>query len=248
MKRIASVVLLLFAVACAESSGEVTSPEPTSTPTTGSPSPEPSPTQEPPPELVGLDEPLVVPAQANLFGAGKEVPPEPGGGGAGVLPPGWRLPGGGGIVTFPRVTGRVNFWIYMVDWNGPAGDKTRTTDVLSYAGISGLRYVENGSFLAGVFLTDRPPDSAPPRLDFSQPPETELPLGVRLPEVEGDLVKPEIGQTFYIGDGKDYRYAVPEKATRLFLGSVDGALWKGPPGYYGNNRGEFEATVNLTRR
>jgi hypothetical protein len=249
MNRVASVVLLLFGMACAGQNGGNGSASDAS-PEAAEPSPTPEFTLVPPepPELVPLGERLEIPADANIFGAGSEVAPEPGGGGAGTLPPGWILPAGSGrVVTFPKVTGSVNFWIGNADWNEPAGDKTHTTDVVSYAGISGLRYEENGSFLVGLFLTDSEPDSAPPRLDFSRPPPDELLPGVRLPELQGDVVVPEIGQTFYIGDGKDYRYAVPDEATRLFVGFVDGALWKGNPGWYGNNEGELEATVALTR-
>lgn len=254
MRRLSSVLLIALVsgglTACAGQTGGNGS----ATAESPSPAPEPSPeathyVPPPPPELVPLSESLAVPADANIFGAGSEVAPDPGGGGEGTLPPGWLLPDGSQrVVSFPRVTGSVNFWEFNVPWNGPKGDGTHTTDVASYAGISGLRFEENGSFLVGVFLTDRAPDSAPPRLDFSRPPPEEVAPGTRLPEVKGDLIKPEIGQTFYIGNGKDYRYAVPDEATRLFVGFVDGALWKGNPGWYGNNAGEIKATVELTRR
>lgn len=204
-----------------------------------SPASEPSPeathyVPPPPPELAGLKERLVVPATANIFGAGHEVAPDPGGGGGGTLPPGWRLPDGSGrIVTFPNVTGRVNFWTGTDDWNGPAGDDDYNTDVESLEGIAGIIH-EKGSFLVGVFLgEEEPADPAPARLDFTKPPP-------------GDLIEPEIGQVFLIGDGKDYRFAVPDEATRLFLGSADAMLWEGNPGWYGNNSGEFKATADLT--
>jgi hypothetical protein len=56
----------------------------------------------------GQETSLTVPARANIFGAGQAKPPEPGGGGAGVLPPMVPLPPGADrIVTFPSVTGQV---------------------------------------------------------------------------------------------------------------------------------------------
>jgi len=69
---------------------------------------------DPLPELASSDESLVVPATANIFAAGRNsnqlMAAAPGGGGAGTLPPGWRIrPGSKRIVTFPSVTGRINF-------------------------------------------------------------------------------------------------------------------------------------------
>jgi hypothetical protein len=245
MRQIACVLLFVLGVACSAPSSD-TGAAPSS------PQEEPKPTAvaklATPPELATLDQTLVIQSTANIFGAGRDAPPGPGGGGGGTLPPGWRLPAGAErIVTFPSVTGSVNFWTGVVPSNGPAGDMFHTTSVASYGGISGLVYASNGGFLVGVFLTDASSEDAPPRLVFSQPPPTELLPGNRLPKLRGDLMVPRIGQVFLIGDGKDYRYAVPSKASRLFVGFVDGRLWKGLPGFYGNNSGEMSATVALTR-
>jgi hypothetical protein len=245
MKRIVPVVLLVLGVACSGPTGDTGS-----TPSSPSEAPKATATARlaTPPELAPLDETLVIPATANIFGAGRDGAPGPGGGGAGTLPPGWRLPAGAErIVTFPSVTGSVNFWTGVVPSNGPAGDMFHTTSVASYGGISGLVYAGNGGFLVGVFLTDMSSEDAPPRLVFSQPPPTELLPGDRLPKLRGDLMVPRVGQVFLIGDGEDYRYAVPSKATRLFVGFVDGRLWKGLPGFYGNNSGEMSASVALTQ-
>lgn len=243
MKQIAVVVFLLFgiaSVACTEQGGESSSEPVSETKNEASPAPdetpEPSPEPDPSPKLAALDESIVIPGTANIFGAGRKLPPDPGGGGAGTLPPGWRLPGGSArVVKFPSATGAVNPWVTYDITNGPDGDKTHSTDVESFRGISGIVHRRNGSFLVGVFLTNAPPTNpAPPRLNVTKPSPT-------------DLIAPQIGQVFFIGDGKDYRYTVPPEATRLFLGTADARLWRGPPGYYGNNSGEFMATIALTK-
>ena len=184
-----------------------------------------------------LGRPAAVPGQANLFGAGREQPPAPGGGGSGVLPTSWRLPDGARrVVTFPSATGRVNPIEGAAPENGPAGDGIGGTDVTSFGGISGIAHGRNGMFLAGVFLTDDPPAGpAPPRLNFTKR------------ERFGTL-SPRIAQTFYIGNGKDRSYRVPPKATRLFLGFADGYYYTGPPGWYGNNAGELTVTVDMATR
>jgi hypothetical protein len=179
----------------------------------------------------------VVPATANIFGAGRDQAPAPGGGGAGTVPPVWELPSGSTIVTFPCATGEVTPFSGQSLRNGPAGDTRgaggESTDVTSYQGISGIVNRGNGMFLVGVFLTDDPPaDPAPERLDFSD-------------NEDFDLLEPLIGQTFFIGDGGGRRFAVPDTATRLFLGFADAFLYQGAPGYYGNNSGELEVTVNV---
>lgn len=188
---------------------------------------------------------VVVPATSNIFGAGRETAPDPGGGGAGIVPPEWPLPSGAKIVTFPSVTGEVNpiVDIVSVGYNGPGGDLTSDTDVESFGGISGIIHHSNGMFLVGVFLTDDPPAGpAPPRLDFTD-------------GEQFDVLEPEIGQTFFIGNGVGRRYRVPRGATRLFLGFVNGYtlgdtlnLTHGEPGYYDNNSGELEVKVDLVIR
>ena len=182
---------------------------------------------------------VIVPALSNIFGAGQETAPDPGGGGAGIVPPELPLPSGTRIVTFPSVTGEVSP-IEMVGYNGPGGDLTSDTDVESFGGISGIIHHSNGMFLVGVFLTDDlPADPAPARLDFTD-------------GEQFGLLKPEIGQTFFIGDGVERRYRLPPGATRLFLGFVNAYtpgdplhLTHGEPGYYDNNAGELEVKVDL---
>ena len=103
----------------------------------------------------------------------------------------------------------------------------------SYGGISGIVHRRNGMFLVGVFLTDDPAPRPPPRrLDFTR-------------RERFHVLAPRIAQTFLVGDGKGRSYRVPARATRLFLGFADGYLYKGLPGWYGNNEGELSVTVDM---
>lgn len=123
-------------------------------------------------------------------------------------------------------------------------------DMDSFGGISGMQLFESTPsnrrvmYLAGVFLTDNAPTaSAPASLDFSS-----TALGTSFSELS-----PLLQQTFYIGDGRTgegtgsvQTFWVPDGATRLFLGIVDGAYFVGGPDYYDNNDGSFSATFQVT--
>lgn len=143
----------------------------------------------------------------------------------------WALPPGKvRTVTFPSVLGQVRP-VRAYDYNGPAGDRVGPTDITSARGISGIRHASNGLFLTGVFLADAPPSTAPPRLDVTKETVT--------------LVSPQLGQTFFVGDGKGRSFRAPMGATRLFLGFADGADYRGAPGYYNNNDGELFVVVDV---
>ena len=179
---------------------------------------------------------VAVSAQANIFGAGSDFAPGPGGGGGGALPPSVQLPKSASVVTFPTVKGKVTALMDSLPYRGPGGDPKGETDITSYGGISGIIDGRHGMFLVGVFLTGDPPStSAPERLDFTK---TE----------RFQTLAPQVGQTFFIGDGKGRTVQVPRGATRLFLGFADAyslgeaALqgnYQGRPGYYDNNGGHF---------
>jgi hypothetical protein len=180
----------------------------------------------------------MVSGQANIFGAGSDSAPAPGGETGGVTAPSVDLAEGASVVTFPTITGTVSPMERVVDRNGPAGDRVGATDITSYGGISGIIDRRTGMFLVGVFLTDDPPStSAPERLDFTK----------------GEPFKtlaPEIAQTFFIGDGSGRTFHVPQGATRLFLGFADaysdGRFYQGHPGFYGNNGGQLCVAVEAT--
>jgi hypothetical protein len=104
-------------------------------------------------------------------------------------------------------------------------------DMDPYGGISGMKLFETVPadrrvmFLAGVFLTDAAPSgTAPASLDFSS-----TALGRSF-----SVLAPELQKTFYIGDGLTgtgsgsvQSFLVPDNATRLFLGFVDGSYFVG---------------------
>ena len=176
---------------------------------------------------------VYIDGQANLFGAGLERAPGPGGGGGGVLPPPIELPAAGATsVTFPCTGGKTDCCAGAPS-TPPAGFET-LTDVQSFGGISGLLVADRAMFLAGVFIGDAPPaEPAPDRLD----------LGGKL---DFERLEPELGQTFFIGDGVGKTFVVPDGATRLYLGFVDAEFFVGEPGFYANNRGGLEATVRFS--
>lgn len=205
---------------------------PTAAPTVAGP-PAPSPTAAPSVCHPATGEVWVaIDAQANIFGAGLDAPPAPGGGGGGVLPPVVELPATGTrLVTFPCTGGLTDFAAGRPTLGAEGFVGLQTTDVQSYGGISGLYLDGQVMFLAGVFLADAPAtEPAPERLDFTG-------------NVDFRRLEPELGQTFFIGDGEGQTFVAPTGATRLYLGFVDGYVFTGQPGWYGNNRGGLEATV-----
>lgn len=206
------------------------------------PSAEASPSEaEPTPEICeqladgGLTQAVL--GTANIFGAGHDTAPAPGGGGGGTLPPVWELPAGSTVVAVTCAVGEVTPFTDQPLMNGPNGDRLgaggEETDVESYQGISGIIDTSGGMFLVGVFLTDaEPADPAPERLDFTNAEDFEE-------------LSPEIGQTFYVGDGAGKLFHIPAGATRFFLGFADAFLYEGAPGWYGNNGGQLSVNVGV---
>lgn len=174
---------------------------------------------------------LKVPATADIFGAGRSAVP-PGSGGTGTLPPGFGLPAGNDrVLTFFAVAGKVTCCKNQrpVVNNGPEGRPDFSTSLSGTGGISGVEY-PRAMFLAGVFLGPGTPSARPP--------------------AKTATVTPALGQVFYIGNGQGaggpVRFKVPAGATRLFLGVADGYSFRGAPGYYSDNAGEFIASFTVT--
>jgi hypothetical protein len=181
---------------------------------------------------------ITVDATANIYGAGHEVPPDPGGGGGGDLPPVHEIPVGSGLILkFCRVTGSISADGGFT-YNGPDGSGGPIT-VQSWDGISGIADAGGGFYLVGVFLTDEEPhDPAPPPYDFTA-------------RHDFRSIAPPLATVFFIGDGrtsegKAQRFNVPEGATRLFLGLADACNGQGLPGCYGDNLGSLSATFHIT--
>ena len=171
-----------------------------------------------------------------------------------------RLPAGIRELRFVRVGGSVSF---VGPWSNKGGvahgcaggaehgnpefgpDGAPTTAVCGYppdggtidaAGVvSDISSSERVGFLIGVFL------SSPPR----ETPSRGL-------DVDGwyddPVLRPGLGQLFFIGDGRTsdgsvQRFVVPGRGTRLFLGIADAYAFRGPPGFYDDNSGSFRVQV-----
>jgi len=126
---------------------------------------------------------------------------------------------------------------------GTCGTATMTDITGTGTGVSGIM-APAVMFLTGVFLTDAAPSgSDPATLDFTT-------LGTNFASLS-----PEIGQTFFIGDGltgtgsgAQQTFVVPAGATRLFLGfadAYDGLAFHGPNNYYGDNFGSVNGNVDF---
>jgi hypothetical protein len=192
-----------------------------------------------------LADTLTVSGQANIFGAGHGIAPSPNGGGGGQLPPSYTfLPGSNLTLTFSSVSGLVKSWA-GADPNGADGgfSASGTTDITSYGGISGIINGNHTLFLVGVFVgVPEPGDPAPPRLDFTGAENFAS-------------LSPLLNQTFFIGDGltgtgtgTTQQFFAPAGATRLYLGFADSFDFgnpTAPPGNYGDNSGELQATFDL---
>lgn len=120
-------------------------------------------------------------------------------------------------------------------------------DMASAGGVSGMLLYESDPaarrvmFLSGVFTSGSVPQPpAPAALNFSGS-YGGSPLGTAFANLS-----PLLNQTFFVGDGLTgtgtgaaQAFTVPDGATHLYLGIVDGGYFVGAPDYYDNNRGNF---------
>lgn len=181
-----------------------------------------------------------VDARSNVFAAGLGAVPAFAGGG-GLLPPVVALDGAA-TITFGSVTGLWECANGSVPYYGPDGDcfsNSGDTNLNAWGSIAGIAADSEGP-LVGVFLGPDAPSGAPPaKLDFRNS---------ALGETFATLA-PALRQPFYIGDGVGapgvrQRFKVPAGATRLFLGMADGWNFNGSPGYYNDNSGAFNVSVD----
>lgn len=200
---------------------------------------------------------VTVRADANIFGAGLDDLPAPGGGGAGTAPVCIGLPDGTRAFVVTEASGSGSFHrsasagqvfhkcgsgrdFPLPASSGPDGEEAICWGgVIDAAGvISGIASTERVGYIVGVFLADPPPVSPPPR---------NVDVDGHYDDVE---TAPELARLFFVGDGHTsggtlQRFLVPVGADRLYLGIADAFLFEGRPGYYGIATGGFVLTVGL---
>ena len=118
----------------------------------------------------------------------------------------------------------------------PDGPSIGNTDINSSGKIAGLQSQSSG-FLAALFLGDDLPTDAPARLV--------------IPSIDFLTLSPMLGQTFFVGDGVTsadvtQQFFVPDGATRLYFGIVDGGNFVGNPGFYGDNVGTYRVNYQVS--
>jgi hypothetical protein len=118
--------------------------------------------------------------------------------------------------------------------DGPDGHATGRPPFFGgpYNGLSNVRAPLNS--LMGVFLSDAAPGTGEPPmpLDF-----------LTTEQLDFDILRPELQQVFFIGDGytgdgRVQEFIAPRGATRLFVGVMDGYEWN-------NNKGGFNIGVQM---
>jgi hypothetical protein len=176
---------------------------------------------------------LAIAANTNLWGAGHAVPPEPGGAGAGVLPPMITLPPGRGrVLRVTDVGGTIDFGPGPTDADGI--DETTLNAAIPYGGLVDVSCLQWNALLAVFLGAGEPADPAPPSLTVDATAETIADIGLH--------------QFFFVGDGLTgsgarQAFAIPDDATRMYLGFGDAAGNGQPPGAYGDNVGSITATL-----
>ncbi|MEM8496094.1 MAG: PEP-CTERM sorting domain-containing protein, partial [Planctomycetota bacterium] len=122
----------------------------------------------------------------------------------------------------------------------PDGDGfTGSANMAPFGGISG--YFGSTAGLVGVFLTDDIPAANPSApLDFSG-----NGFGT-----EFTTLAPGLGQVFHIGNGQTtggtlQSFQAPAGETRFAIGIADAFAARGNPGFYDDNDGGFEITLNI---
>lgn len=144
-------------------------------------------------------------------------------------------------VEVPVVSGEVRAFVTSLP-GGPDGNNnypTVSTDINAGQGVSAARHPRVMALL-GVFTADAEPQNPSPQaVDF------------RTFGVDFAQITPELHQVFWIGDGRTsadalQRFAVPEGATRLYLGFADAPNFRGDPmpGAYSDNSGALSVTVS----
>ncbi|MEO6771819.1 MAG: hypothetical protein ABI467_02225 [Kofleriaceae bacterium] len=175
-----------------------------------------------------------VSAMANLWGAGRTTPPAPGGSGAGVLPTLVVLPAGSGrVLQMLEVAGTLDFGLGP---SSPDGIVDSNPQTVEYGGLVSVTCTQVNA-LEAVFLDDnKPVDPAPPSLNMDPTATSFTAIGLRQLLFIGD------GLTG-TGSGEVQTFAIPDAATRLYIGLDDVPELSNQPGGYDDNSGTITATV-----
>jgi hypothetical protein len=158
-------------------------------------------------------------------------------------------------LTFPSVSGA---WTCSDGVPEYGADGTTTGPCFQVGGqsfknpigpFSGYSVTDVVGAMAGVFLEDALPPSAPPPLRFYVNDSSQGGI-----QTDFKILSPRIGQVFFIGDGltgtgagNAQVFQVPPTATRLYLGYVDncGSGIGAVPGCYSDNAGSLSAVLEL---
>jgi hypothetical protein len=181
-----------------------------------------------------------VEATANPWAAGQAGPL-----GESTLPAEIALPEAATTVWFPHVHGTWSNTGPMLSPDGepPVVDppfacgQPPPCAVVASNGLSGLTDAARFWYLTGVFLGSAAPGGTPPpSIDFTR-------------RHEFRVLKPELAQPFFVGDGRAsdgivQQFRVPPGATRLFLGMADICAPGQPAGCYYDNNGSLEVTMS----
>jgi hypothetical protein len=157
----------------------------------------------------------------------------------------------GQTLTFSSITGAWSCGVSSL--YGPDGSTTTVCQPHNMNNpigtFSGYDTTDFTGGLAGIFLEDGLPHSAPPPLRFYV--SDAAAGGI---QTNFTSLSPQIGQVFFIGDGltgtgsgATQMFTVPPTATRLYLGYLDSCS-NSVPGCYSNNLGSLTATVNVQIR
>ena len=150
------------------------------------------------------------------------------------------------VLTLSSVTGTVGCSGVLT--NGADGTcfnfaPTSITTLNSISGIATV-FVAN-MFLVGVFVDDNVPSGPQPGYLSYQAPDA-----FQLPDYTAVMA---LNRLFFIGDGltgtgsgQTQRFGVPNGATRLFLGFVDGFNFQGAADYYGDNVGALTVSGDIS--
>ena len=174
-------------------------------------------------------------------------PPDPAGGGAGILPPSFALPSGTGrVLTFSNVSGTVHYNPSVS--NDADGNGGQPPLVCCF-----IRRHFGHQTRSGLRLTLRACSSTTRSLRTPPRPRSTL----RMAQAWAVVSRPWrqcYGRRFYrrwpnrYHGGAIQQFIVPDGATRLFLGFGDAASQGSEPGFYADNSGGLNVTFTVVCR